>query len=144
MKRFIIALLLLAPVMSMAAGIGFINKAILDDGVTVITTGTLEGLNTGPTGGSYEVFITNGKSFKGDTFSVMNCTVHKQLATPMAAKFKNKVTLATTYYEANGTLNTAIGTLAGLPAMPIDGYIVNVNNKAKNDTWNLLKCTIKG
>ena len=143
MKKLLIALLLLAPVMSMAAGIGFINKATVD-GVDIIRSGTLYGLSTGPTGGSYEVFITNAKSFKGDEFSKMNCTVHKELGTPIIKKFKNKVIMETTYYESDGTINNATGYIAGVAALPSNGYTVNVNNRAKDDVWNLLKCTIKG
>ena len=144
MKTLLIALALtLVSGLTMAEGIPFTNQATLDDGTTVVRNGTLFGLETGPTGGTYEVFVVNGRSFKGTEFSTMKCTVHNQLATPMVAKFKNPVTLNTVYFEKDGTSNTAIGYLAGIPSLPIDGYTVTVSNKAKDNKWNLLKCTIK-
>ena len=125
-----------------ADGIRFINQAVFD-GQTIVRSGTLVGLANPPTGGTYEVFITNAKSFKGEEFSIMKCTVHKELATPMAAKFKNVVVLDTAYFTEDGKVYNARGYLAGMTALPIDGYTVKVNNKAKDGIWNLLKCTIK-
>ena len=142
MKRFMIALLLFVPAMSMAAGIAFINKSTID-GVDIIRSGTLYGLSTGPTGGTYEVFVTNAKSFKGDEFSKMNCTVHQELGLPMVEKFKNKVVMKTSYYETDGSITFATGYIAGITSLPANGYEVNVNNRAKDNVWNLLKCTIK-
>ena len=144
MKKIIVAsVLLMISSFSVAEGIPFTNQAVLDDGTVIVRNGTLYGLETGPTGGTYEVFVVNGRSFKGTEFSTMKCTVHTQLATPMLAKFKNPITLNTVYFEKDGMSNKAIGYLAGVPSLPIDGYTVTVSNKAKDNKWNLLKCTIK-
>ena len=142
MKKLLIAILLLAPALAMSAGIGFINKATFD-GVDIIRSGTLYGLSNGPTGGKYEVFVTNSKSFKGDEFTKMNCTVHQELGLPMVEKFKNKAVMETTYYGLDGTITNATGYITGMTVLPANGYSVNVNNRAKNGIWNLLKCTIK-
>jgi len=141
MKYIFIALLFITTTVS-AGGIPFTTQAVLED-QTIYRSGMLYGLDKGPTGGTYEVFITNAKKLKGKVFSKMNCTVHKQLATPMAAKFKNSVTMTTVYFEKDGSINTATGYMAGIASLPTDNYTVNVNNRAKNGIWNLLKCTIK-
>ena len=55
----------------------------------------------------------------------------------------NTAVMVTTYYESDGTITEAIGYVAGMVAIPVDGYKVDVKNKAKNNEWNLPKCTIK-
>ena len=142
MKKLLIALLLFIPALSLAAGIAFIQKATIE-GEDIVRSGTMYGLDVGPTGGRYEVFITNARSFKGDVFTEMHCTVHNELATPMAVKFKSTIVMTTTYYEKDGSITEAIGYIAGMTVLPADNYVVIVKNKAKNGVWNLFKCRIK-
>ena len=139
MKKVLIATLLFAPALAVSSGIGFINKATFN-GADITIVGTLYGLSTGPTGGEYEVLITNANSFKGNEFTNMNCTAHKK---SMVEKLENKAIMETTYYGMDKTITNATGYISGMTALPANGYTVNVRNTVKNSIWNLLKCTIK-
>jgi len=123
------------------ADVPFISKTVFGDQIVTIS-GVVEGLDVGPADGKFEIFITN-KKFKGEYFTELKCKVHKELATPMAEKFKNSAVLEVSFFKRDGTLGTAIGYVAGMIAIPENGLVVKVKNRIKNDTWNLLKCKMK-
>ena len=119
--------------------IPFVTTATLQNGEKLVVNCILKGVNTPPTFGFYVAEITNAASFKGESFNVMKCTIHKN---QKSIHIKNPVTL-TTAYKFNGQIEEVEGIIEFIDAVPADGYVVDIRNGKGVRDWSLLKCTVK-
>lgn len=110
--------------------------AIAPDGSFFTVGGTLIGLTTAPKG-DYQVEITNGKKFKGETYSEMKC----QILPLQEIKYAKSVPLATSFV-VEGKLYNAMGFFSGADVFPSEGYKTTVTNGKSRAEWNSMKCKI--
>lgn len=111
--------------------------AIAPDGSFFTIGGTIIGLTTAPKG-DYQVEITNGKKFKGETYSEMKCQIEKL----QEIKYAKSVPLATSFI-VEGELYNTMGFFSGTDVFPSEGYTTTVTNGKSRAEWNTLKCKIK-
>lgn len=139
MKKLLIALCLMIPVVSFASYnvIPIATSVVMADGTINTISGTISGVSVAPVG-DYRIKITNGKGFKGKSYSKMYCTIVKK------DSIKNKGVPLLTVFSRNGKLYSVTGFYTGMGDFyPVNGYQVIVKNGKNKDEWNTMNCRIE-
>lgn len=110
------------------------------DEASLVVNGTVTGLETGPMG-DYKVKITNGKSFQGESFSKMDCTLLPKLEEVYGGAVNGNVLVTT--FTIDGKDYESLGFYSPTVAFPSEGYKVVIRNGKNRELWNSMKCKIK-
>lgn len=113
--------------------------SILPDGSFGTVNGTITGVVTAPKG-DYKVRITNGKGFKGESFSKMTCNI---LPLDEIKYVKGESIPLATAFNVDGKLYNVMGFYTGTDIFPVSGYEIIVKNGRSRLEWNSMNCRIK-
>lgn len=113
--------------------------SVLPDGSFGTVSGTITGVVTAPKG-DYKVKITNGKSFKGESFSKMTCNI---LPLDEIKYVKGESIPLATAFNVDGKLYNVMGFYTGTDIFPVSGYEIIVKNGRSRLEWNSMNCIIK-